>query len=361
MYFTCSVLTVLSLGCIIPSEAYLDLNRVQKIATDLSPIENRILRNNRRSILKHNYASRDNIHKHSHYAPLVGVRHSDDSTLLNSRLALQEANKPREDPKLFYQSDAYLAEMKDKNVNEVASVYPGQEVVRFENQINRPGRPREMIKSLALDSDDASLCVRCPQEKTLIGKAGLDKVFFEKPRLVSCTGRRAPERVRFEHLHGPKFGSLLREGQHIILGHIVQKNKVLRLCKMQINVILQSCLVPKELQVHCNNKNNLCNFTCRDPMVELKGSRALACKDSLTWNGDLPTCKDRHWCKPQQPPEHGKISCKGGTDERRGLLEGSRCRVRCAYGWRASPTAVAICRHGKWNNELKCQSRHKIR
>lgn len=48
--------------------------------------------------------------------------------------------KPREDPRLYYQSDQYLKEVLGKNINhEVTKIYPGREVVRMdEAHLMRP-------------------------------------------------------------------------------------------------------------------------------------------------------------------------------------------------------------------------------
>lgn len=48
-------------------------------------------------------------------------------------------HQPREDPKLFYQSKAYLEENNGKNINnEVAFIYPGWEVVRADEKYRIP-------------------------------------------------------------------------------------------------------------------------------------------------------------------------------------------------------------------------------
>lgn len=49
--------------------------------------------------------------------------------------------RPREDPRLFYQSDDYLKAINSQNVNyEVASIYPGREVVRYADARASPVR-----------------------------------------------------------------------------------------------------------------------------------------------------------------------------------------------------------------------------
>lgn len=60
----------------------------------------------------------------------------------------------------------------------------------------------------------------------MIAKKGMDRVFLQNPKLKTCSGRRAPRTVRFAHMYGPKFGTLLPHGTHIILGRITYKNEV---------------------------------------------------------------------------------------------------------------------------------------
>lgn len=64
------------------------------------------------------------------------------------------------------------------------------------------------------------------------------------------------------------------------------------MCKMQVYVIFQSCPVPRSLKVHCNDHSQ-CNFTCRDPKLELQGRQTLICGDDLKWEGNLPICKGK--------------------------------------------------------------------
>ncbi|XP_038207666.1 uncharacterized protein LOC119829292 isoform X3 [Zerene cesonia] len=263
-----------------------------------------------------------------------------------------ESEQPREDPKLFYQSESYLREIQGRNTNnEVASIYPGREVVRANEEYARPIRMKKMTKSLSGDRD---FCVRCPHDRTLIAKPGSDRVVLQRPRLTSCTGRIVPRPIRFVHMYGPNFGTLLHKGSHIVVGKIMQNDRMLQLCKMQLHVILQTCPTPRDLISRCDD--TLCNFTCRDTRSEMQGLNSLVCGEDLTWQGNLPTCRARSWCMPQIPPEHGRVSCKGSTvNESAGLVEGSKCKIRCALGWRAPRNTVSVCRRGKWTHQLYCQ------
>lgn len=83
----------------------------------------------------------------------------------------------------------------------------------------------------------SDVCVRCPPDRTLITKPGVDRAVLQHPRLLSCSGRKAPRYVRFVHMYGPKFGSLLKEGSHMIVGRIMHKDEVsLFLCMKVVTI-----------------------------------------------------------------------------------------------------------------------------
>ncbi|XP_053617925.1 uncharacterized protein LOC128679592 isoform X2 [Plodia interpunctella] len=271
--------------------------------------------------------------------------------------------EPREDPRLFYQSVEYLQEIAPKDLNnEVSYIYPGREVIRPDEMSRLRIRTfdpnlQDSIKYNVINQETP--CVRCPHDRTLIAKPGSDRVVLQFPRLQSCShSRRLPRNVRFVHMYGPNFGSLLEPGTHVVVGKIVQNYKTLQMCKMQINVVLQTCTIPKSLIAHCEPNNKNCNFTCRDTKLELHGPETLSCEGGKKWSGNLPVCKaSAHtWCMPLFPPEHGRISCKGATTaDGAGLLEGSTCRMKCQRGWKWAPRTAAVCRRGVWSHRLTCQ------
>lgn len=261
-------------------------------------------------------------------------------------------HQPREDPRLFYQSDSYIKEVNRKNLNnEVSSIYLGRGVVRV-NDNDFKSLPIR-LRDNEINNMNEDRCVRCPRDRTLITKAGVDRAALQHPRILTCSGKKANRGVRFNRVYGPEFGTLLKEGSHIVIGRITYKGQILQACRMQINVLLQSCSVPEYLVSQCN-QNNTCTFTCRDTKAELRGPKMLTCNKDLLWSGRLPVCSARTWCTPPPPPEHGNLSCKGVTlPNGSGLAEGSSCRVKCTKGWRRSPRAV--CRRGLWTHELSCQ------
>lgn len=264
-----------------------------------------------------------------------------------------------EDPRLFYQSDVYLKEINRQDLNnEVSFIYPGREVIRAsENYMkNTPIRSERMEANLIAKDH---VCVRCPNDRTLILRPGSNRAILQHPRLHSCKhGKRVPRNVRFIRMYGPEFGSLLEEGSHIVIGRITHLGKPLQICKLQIYVVPQSCLTPDNLVIHCEKGSKTCNFTCRYPDQQLYGEKTLTCGENMKWNGNLPICKARTWCKPPTPPDYGRISCKGGTSYNGSrLLEGSTCRVRCSHGWRWIPRVTAVCRRGSWTHALTCQPR----
>lgn len=353
-----TVVFTLIIFCIIGSlrarQADIDINRIQ-----LLPKEEYHSRasnyHSRRSILTDHNRRNDYDYYSSRISKLRTPLHVRNHTPSLTQEKTGKVYQPREDPRLFYQSDAYIKETNRKNLNnEVSSIYIGRGVVRAGEVNRRRSLPIRMTDN-EFNSVDEGMCVRCPPDRTLITKAGVDRAILQYPRILSCSGRKAPRLVRFVHMYGPKFGSLLKEGSHMVVGQITHKDEILQTCKMQIHVLVQTCSVPKYLVPHCGAKNKACNFTCRDPKAEFRGQRTLTCSDDMKWSGHLPVCNLRTWCHPPPPPEHGRVSCKGVTSPNGwGLNEGSSCRVRCARGWKWSSRSSAVCRRGAWTYDLGC-------
>ncbi|XP_021187325.3 uncharacterized protein LOC110374078 [Helicoverpa armigera] len=309
----------------------------------------------RRSIITDHYRRNDYDNYSSRFTelrPPLHIRY-DAPSLTEEKTG--KIYQPREDPRLFYQSDAYIKETNRKNLNnEVSSVYIGRGVVRAGEVSRRRSLPIR-LRDNESNNIDEDICVRCPPDRTLITRPGADRAKLQYPRIFSCSGRKASRHVRFVHMFGPKFGSLLKEGSHMVVGRIMHKDEILQTCKMQIHVLVQTCVVPKYLVPHCDAENKACNFTCRDPKAEMRGQRTLTCGDDMKWSGHLPACNARSWCRPPPPPEHGRVSCKGVTSPNGwGLNEGSSCRVRCARGWKWSSRSMAVCRRGSWTYDLGC-------
>lgn len=69
-------------------------------------------------------------------------------------------------------------------------------------------------------------CIQCPHDRTLIAKVGTDRVVLQNPIIKTCSGHKASTNVRFVHMFGPKFGTLLEHGTHVVLGRLMYKNEV---------------------------------------------------------------------------------------------------------------------------------------
>ncbi|KPJ16681.1 hypothetical protein RR48_10280 [Papilio machaon] len=320
---------------------------------------------NRSSLLKSNHIYRDN--DYDDYSsgggePRTPMQFWYPAPPYTDAQAPVKVYKPREDPRLYYQSDQYLKEVLGKNINpEVTNIYPGREVVRMnEPHVVRP-LPVRRLRSRhdnRIDYAEYKHCIKCPRDRTVVAKAGFDRVILQAPRLLSCSGRRAPKNIRFQHYFGPKFGTLLEEGSYSVVGRIVNRNEKLQMCKFKVRVVVQTCKTPESLITNCNGLNQPCNFRCRDDKMELIGATSLICGDDLQWDDALPTCRVRNWCITPTPPEHGRISCTGhqAGKSHEGLAEGSRCRVRCDRGWQSNLRIVAFCRRGNWTRALECDS-----
>ncbi|KAJ2947803.1 hypothetical protein O0L34_g9586 [Tuta absoluta] len=270
-------------------------------------------------------------------------------------------HQPKEDPRTFYQSDVYLKEIDGQNINkEVTFVYPGKEVNRASETYRNPMSLRAHDRQHNIIGNGVNICVRCPHDRTLVARPGTDKVFFQfaEPRLVLCSGKRAPKSVRFVPVYGPKYGSLIEQGTHLIVGRIMFKNDSIQWCKMHVHVITQGCATPNNLISHCIGQN--CTFTCRNPHMELQGQSTLQCGNDMKWIGKLPYCRARTGCVALTQLEHvRKISCHtpnkhSAENSVPSYVEGTKCRLRCKKGWRWNPRAVSICRQGEWTVSLNC-------
>lgn len=325
--------------------ADVDINRIKQISNQV-PLNPEQIKENDRLILRSNdYDDHSSWYQHTPALPPHGAE--------TSKVPVK-IHQPREDPRLYYQSDAYLNEHVREKVNEeVTFVYPGRHVVRA-------GERAELSRIQSKDVDnfaahDGNICVKCPHDLTLVAKASSGRVVLQSPTLRACSGRKAPRNAKFVHIYGPKMGSLLEQGSHMIIGRIMYKNKNLQLCKIQVHVVAQGCVTPKHLVAHCWDQNKQCNFTCINKQLELSGPPMQVCGDDMKWKGNLPVCKARTWCELPPPPERGRVSCQGATVANgNGLAEGSRCRVKCMRGFRSS-RVTPVCRRGAWTHSLVCQ------
>ncbi|KAM3967684.1 uncharacterized protein ACR2FA_011238 isoform 2-T2 [Aphomia sociella] len=345
MFVTCVLLIFNLIGNLGARQPDIDINRVKLLPKESSSLAYQLSSTHSRRSLDLTQFSNDYDDSSSRFhewRPPMYYIHGASAYKEPKPIKIHEA---REDPRLFYQSDVYLKEVnKDKLNNEVTSIYPGRDMIMASEDRMRFTH---------------HVCIRCPSDRTIIAKPGSDRVSLQHPRLQSCTpGRKLPRNVRFIRMYGPEFGSLLAEGSHIIVGRVTHMGKPLQICKMQIYVVAQRCPTPNNLIAHCEKHNKTCNFSCRHPKQQLYGEKILTCGENMKWNGVLPTCKAPTWCSPPTPPEHGRVSCKGGTSHNGSrLLEGSTCRVRCSHGWRWTPRVTAVCRRGAWTHGLTCQQR----
>ncbi|XP_059046017.1 uncharacterized protein LOC131841694 [Achroia grisella] len=361
MYFICVLFIFNLIGNLRARQPDIDINRVKLVPKSRSNIDSKAINtHNHRSLdliqlsRNHDYDDRGRgVHE---WHPQMHHLHSSPSYKEPKTLKIHESP---EDPRLFYQSDVYLKKISQKNINnEVSYIYPGREVIRAsENSIKRTPIRSQRMKANLITKDH--ICVRCPNDRTLIARPGSNRVILQHPRLQSCKpGKRVPKNAQFVRMYGPEFGSLLTEGSHMLVGRITHLEKPLQICKMQIYVVSQSCPAPENLILHCEKGNKVCNFTCRYPDHLLYGAKSLTCGTNMKWNGTLPICKAQISCNPPTPPDHGRISCKGGTSLNGSrLLDGSLCRVRCRLGRRWTPKITSICRRGVWTRDLTCQPR----
>ncbi|XP_048489456.1 uncharacterized protein LOC105391288 isoform X2 [Plutella xylostella] len=270
--------------------------------------------------------------------------------------------QPREDPRLFYQSDAYAQEnrLAERVSNEVAQVFPGREVIRAADEYGaRNARILHKRRKSLSSVRGHHTCIRCPTDKKLIAPQGSDRVFLQQPYLKTCAGKPASRNIKLLHVYGPRFGTLVGTGTHVVVSRITEDNKIIRHCKTQVHVVSQGCRTPPHLVSRCEGRT--CSFTCRDSGLHLQGTTELSCGQDMEWMGDLPDCVAHDSCPAPPPPDHGRISCHGDTGRlESSLLEGAECRVRCQRGWRSSTrVGPSYCRRGHWTKDFVCYPRRQ--
>ncbi|KOB75947.1 ATP-dependent DNA helicase [Operophtera brumata] len=221
----------------------IDINRVRLLTNGKSHHRHSSKNpHSRRSILQHQFRN-DNDYHSSGLDKLRPPMHYVSAPSSTTPKALK-VYQPREDPRVFYQSDTYAKEVNENSLNnEVTAIYPGNDVVRAGEDYNYrrpyPARLRE--------TNDVPY----------------DHVMLQHPHLTSCNGHRMPR-------------------------------EMLRYCYMSVDVLIQTCALPKYLIADCRDENKTCSFTCRDHRAKLHGPSTLSCGDDMKWVGQLPACSGKH-------------------------------------------------------------------
>ncbi|CAO1376936.1 unnamed protein product [Diamesa serratosioi] len=229
-------------------------------------------------------------------------------------------------------------------------------------------------------------CIKCPPEKILIAKRGLDGVLVETPQLTTCNDKPISRSLYdMETLFSQKHHFILPRGSHSFIGQIVNKKNysIEHVCHLKFKIIVRSCgsYIPKNenVKVKCDMGDiwgSKCTFHCRNNGI-LTHREPVFCNDNLQWSGaHEPECIVQHKtyfhnieaaitaCQLPPAPDHAKFSCKvsrGQINELSKNLPDNElfipdftvCRVKCARYYEIpehlQKFATFTCHKGKWN------------
>jgi hypothetical protein len=174
-------------------------------------------------------------------------------------------------------------------------------------------------------------CIKCPPEKILIAKRGLDGVLIDLPQLTNCNDQPISKSLYgLESLFSHKHSFILPKGHHSFIGQIISKKNytVEHICHLKYKIIVRSCgpYVPQNegIKVKCDMGDiwgSKCTFFCKNNGI-LTHREPIFCNDNLQWVGSEPSCIMQHKqyfrrieasiasCQLPSAPEHGKFSCK---------------------------------------------------
>lgn len=147
-------------------------------------------------------------------------------------------------------------------------------------------------------------CIKCPPEKILIAKRGLDGVLVETPQLTTCNDKPISRSLYdMETLFSQKHHFILPRGSHSFIGQIVNKKNysIEHVCYLKFKIIVRSCgpYIPQNenVKVKCDMGDiwgSKCTFHCRNNGI-LTHRDPVFCNDNLQWSGaPEPECIVQH-------------------------------------------------------------------
>jgi hypothetical protein len=146
-------------------------------------------------------------------------------------------------------------------------------------------------------------CIKCPPEKILIAKRGLDGVLVDLPQLTNCNDQPISKSLyELESLFSHKHSFILPKGHHSFMGQIVSKKNytVEHICHLKYKIIVRTCgpFIPQNegVKVKCDIGDiwgSKCTFFCKNNGI-LTHREPVYCNDNLQWIGTEPSCIMQH-------------------------------------------------------------------
>lgn len=143
------------------------------------------------------------------------------------------------------------------------------------------------------------LCIKCPVERILIAKRGVDGVLVDIPELTTCSDRPVSKSLYdLETLFSSKHHFILPRGSHTFIGQVISKKNytVEHVCLLKYKIIVRTCgpFVPQNENVRAKCEmadiwGSRCTFSCRNNGI-LSHREPVTCNDNLQWQGSEPEC-----------------------------------------------------------------------
>lgn len=148
-------------------------------------------------------------------------------------------------------------------------------------------------------TSDGKICLKCPVERILIAKRGVDGVLVDTPELATCSDRPVSKSLfDLETLFSSKHNFILPRGTHTFIGQVINKKNytVEHVCLLKFKIIVRTCgpFLPQNLNVKVNCDladiwGSRCTFSCRNNGI-LSHREPIVCNDNLQWQGSEPEC-----------------------------------------------------------------------
>lgn len=143
------------------------------------------------------------------------------------------------------------------------------------------------------------LCIKCPVERIMIAKRGVDGVLVDIPQLTTCNDRPIAKTIYdLETLFSNKHHFILPRGSHTFIGQVISKKNytVEHICLLKYKIIVRVCgpFIPQNenVKVKCDMADiwgSRCTFSCRNNGI-LTHREPVVCNDNLQWQGAEPEC-----------------------------------------------------------------------
>nr|CAD7585595.1 unnamed protein product [Timema genevievae] len=226
--------------------------------------------------------------------------------------------------------------------------------VRFSNTVNVAGYA---VQDASVEDQ---VCVRCPVDRTVVASRGTDFVFMPHSKLKKCKHRPRVPGAKWEYLYGPRPGSIITEGSHVVAGRALYNHKQLQQCQYRYTVLgmntFSSCLQYYRYRVLGMNTFSSCLQYYRYTVLGMNtfSSCLQYYRYIVLGMNTFSSCLQYYRyivlvrkCPPLMLPKYVDAHCS------RGNVWGSECELLCHQGYQLHGHNVTVCGDQLlWSNSL---------